>query len=223
MPETAERIEISQLGLLEAVLFAAGNPITAAELARILQLDVLGTQNLVTELKRDLDRRQSGLTVRQVAGGYQLATRPEAFAIVERLSQVVDRKISAPTMETLSIVAFKQPITKAEIEQIRGVRVERALQKLLELELIAEVGRKNVLGRPILYGTTETFLRCFGINTLDDLPALPTTEEAAAGLDAEQMELFQEVQHLQAEQAAGTEEAGTEEAPAANEDMPSAK
>ena len=219
MPETAERIEISQLGLLEAVLFAAGNPITAAELARILQLDVLGTQNLVTELKRDLDRRQSGLTIRQVAGGYQLATRPEAFAIVERLSQVVDRKISAPTMETLSIVAFKQPITKAEIEQIRGVRVERALQKLLELELIAEVGRKNVLGRPILYGTTETFLRCFGINTLDDLPALPTTEEAAAGLDAEQMELFQEVQQLQAEQAAGTEE----EAPAANEDMPSAK
>ena len=197
MPETAERIEISQLGLLEAVLFAAGNPITAAELARILQLDVLGTQNLVAELKSDLDRRHSGLTIRQVAGGYQLATRPEAFAIVERLSEVVDRKISAPTMETLSIVAFKQPITKAEIEQIRGVRVERALQKLLELELIAEVGRKNVLGRPILYGTTETFLRCFGINTLEDLPELPTTEEAAAGLDAEQRELFQEVQQLQ--------------------------
>ncbi|SFT34289.1 segregation and condensation protein B [Selenomonas sp. GACV-9] len=218
MPEMAERFEISQLGLLEAVLFAAGNPITAAELARILQLDVLGTQNLLAELKKELDQRHSGLTVRQVAGGYQLATRPEAFAIVERLSQVVDRKISAPTMETLSIVAFKQPITKAEIEQIRGVRVERALQKLLELELIAEVGRKNVLGRPILYGTTETFLRCFGINTLDDLPALPTTEEAAAGLDAEQMELFQEVQQLQAEQAAGTEEA-----PAAHEDMPSAK
>jgi len=223
MPETAERIEISQLGLLEAVLFAAGNPITAAELARILQLDVLGTQNLVAELKSDLDRRHSGLTIRQVAGGYQLATRPEAFAIVERLSEVVDRKISAPTMETLSIVAFKQPITKAEIEQIRGVRVERALQKLLELELIAEVGRKNVLGRPILYGTTETFLRCFGINTLEDLPELPTTEEAAAGLDAEQMELFQEVQQLQAEQAAGTEEAGTEEAPAAHDDMPPAE
>lgn len=220
MPETAERIEISQLGLLEAVLFAAGNPITAAELARILQLDVLGTQNLVAELKSDLDRRHSGLTIRQVAGGYQLATRPEAFAIVERLSEVVDRKISAPTMETLSIVAFKQPITKAEIEQIRGVRVERALQKLLELELIAEVGRKNVLGRPILYGTTETFLRCFGINTLEDLPELPTTEEAAAGLDAEQMELFQEVQQLQSQNDADTEE---QEAPMAHEDMPSAK
>ncbi|TYZ30211.1 SMC-Scp complex subunit ScpB [Selenomonas caprae] len=220
MPETAERIEISQLGVLEAVLFAAGNPITAAELARILQLDVLGTQNLVAELKSELDRRHSGLTIRQVAGGYQLATRPEAFAIVERLSEVVDRKISAPTMETLSIVAFKQPITKAEIEQIRGVRVERALQKLLELELIAEVGRKNVLGRPILYGTTETFLRCFGINTLEDLPELPTTEEAAAGLDAEQMELFQEVQQLQSQNDADTEE---QEAPMAHDDMPPAE
>ena len=115
-----------------------------------------------------------------------------------RLSQVVDRKIPAPTMETLSIVAFRQPITKAEVEQIRGVRVERALQKLMELELITEVGRKKVMGRPILYGTTDTFLRCFGINTLGDLPALPTTEEVAAGLDTEQMELFQEVKHLQA-------------------------
>ena len=207
MPETAERIEISQLGLLEAVLFAAGNPITAAELARILQLDVLGTQNLVAELKSDLDRRHSGLTIRQVAGGYQLATRPEAFATVERLSQVVDRKISAPTMETLSIIAFKQPITKAEIEQIRGVRIERALQKLIELELIAEVGRKQVLGRPILYGTTDTFLRCFGINTLDELPELPTTEEAVAALDNEQMLLFQEVQQLRA----GEEPAAAEE------------
>ena len=126
-----------------------------------------------------------------------MATRPEAFAVVERLTEVVDRKLSAPTMETLSIIAFKQPITKAEVEQIRGVRVERALQKLMELELITEVGRKAVIGRPILYGTTDTFLRCFGINSLDDLPDLPTTEEAAAGLDAEQMELFNEVRQMQ--------------------------
>jgi segregation and condensation protein B len=162
--------------------------------AHIVQLDLIGTQNLLLELQQDLDQRHSGLTIRQVAGGYQLATRPEAFAVVERLSQVVDRKISAPTMETLSIIAFRQPITKAEIEQIRGVRIERALQKLMELELVAEVGRKKVLGRPILYGTTDAFLRCFGINTLEDLPALPTTEDVAAGLDAEQMELFNEVQ-----------------------------
>ena len=197
MPETT-RAEIADTGLVEAVLFAAGNPVPVKELAAILELDVLGTQNILTRLQQELDERHSGLTLRQVAGGYQLATRPEAFATVERLSQVVDRKISAPTMETLSIIAFKQPITKAEIEQIRGVRIERALQKLIELELIAEVGRKQVLGRPILYGTTDTFLRCFGINTLDELPELPTTEEAVAALDNEQMLLFQEVQQLQA-------------------------
>ena len=198
MPEQKTRAEISAIGMVEAVLFAAGNPMSASEIAHILQLDLIGTQNLLHELQQELDERHSGLTIRQVAGGYQLATRPEAFITVERLSQVVDRKISAPTMETLSIVAFRQPITKAEVEQIRGVRVERALQKLMELELITEVGRKKVMGRPILYGTTDTFLRCFGINTLADLPALPTTEEVAAGLDTEQMELFQEIKHLQA-------------------------
>lgn len=206
MPEIT-RAEIADTGLVEAVLFAAGNPVPVKELAAILELDVLGTQNILTRLQQELDERHSGLTLRQVAGGYQLATRPEAFATVERLSQVVDRKISAPTMETLSIIAFKQPITKAEIEQIRGVRIERALQKLIELELIAEVGRKQVLGRPILYGTTDTFLRCFGINTLDELPELPTTEEAVAALDNEQMLLFQEVQQLQAgEETAAAEE-----------------
>ena len=210
MPETT-RAEIADTGLVEAVLFAAGNPVPVKELAAILELDVLGTQNILTRLQQELDERHSGLTLRQVAGGYQLATRPEAFATVERLSQVVDRKISAPTMETLSIIAFKQPITKAEIEQIRGVRIERALQKLIELELIAEVGRKQVLGRPILYGTTDTFLRCFGINTLDELPELPTTEEAVAALDNEQMLLFQEVQQLQAgEETAAAEEETSE-------------
>ena len=206
MPDQKIRAEISATGMVEAVLFAAGNPMTANEIAHIIQLDLIGTQNLLLELQQDLDQRQSGLTLRQVAGGYQLATRPEAFAVVERLSQVVDRKISAPTMETLSIIAFRQPITKAEIEQIRGVRIERALQKLMELELVAEVGRKKVLGRPILYGTTDAFLRCFGINTLEDLPALPTTEDVAAGLDAEQMELFNEVKQLQVERTEIQEE-----------------
>ena len=143
----------------------------------------------VVELARDLQAKLtsegSGLTVQRVAGGYQLVTRPEAYATVERLSQVTDRHLSAPTMETLSIIAFKQPITKPEIEQLRGVRVERALAKLLELDLICELGRKQVIGRPILYGTTATFLRCFGLDSLDDLPQLPTTEDEAESLDDE--------------------------------------
>ena len=188
MSETAPTTAV-----LEAVLFAAGDPMGMEDLAGILQTDLLTAQNLVTRLQAELDERQSGLTIRRVAGGLQLATRPELYPVVERLSQVVDRKISAPTMETLSIIAFKQPITKQEIEHIRGVRIERALAKLLELELISEVGRKQVLGRPILYGTTDTFLRSFGLNSLEDLPSLPSDREAAVGMDDEQLELLGEL------------------------------
>ena len=182
---------------LEAVMFAAGDPMSMEDLADILRTDLLTVQNLMTRLEKDLAERHSGLTVRRVAGGLQLATRPELYPVVERLSQVVDRKISAPTMETLSIIAFKQPITKQEIEHIRGVRIERALTKLIELELIAEVGRKQVLGRPILYGTTDTFLRTFGLNSLEELPNLPSDREAAVGMDDEQLELLGELEGLE--------------------------
>lgn len=179
---------------LEAVLFAAGDPMSMEDLAGVLQTDMLTTQNLMTRLEKELAEGERGLTIRRVAGGLQLATRPDLYPVVERLSQVVDRKISAPTMETLSIIAFKQPITKQEIEHIRGVRIERALAKLLELELISEVGRKQVLGRPILYGTTDTFLRTFGLNSLEDLPKLPSDREAAVGMDDEQLELLGELE-----------------------------
>ena len=181
---------------LEAVMFAAGDPMSMEDLADILHADLLTVQNLTTRLQKELDERHSGLTIRRVAGGLQLATRPELYPVVERLSQVVDRKLSAPTMETLSIIAFKQPITKQEIEHIRGVRIERALSKLIELELISEVGRKQVLGRPILYGTTDTFLRTFGLDSLEDLPNLPSDREAAVGMDDEQLELLGELEGL---------------------------
>lgn len=180
----------ANVGALEAVLFAAGEPIAISSLAKILAIDELEVNNLLTELSTLLASYNSGLQINHVAGGYQLSTKSEFFPAVEKLNQVVDRKLSAPTMETLSIIAFKQPITKSEIEFIRGVRAERALQKLLELELIAEVGRKAVLGRPILYGTTPAFLACFGINSLDDLPKLPSDEEAMSGQDKTQFNLF---------------------------------
>lgn len=192
--------------VLEAVLFAAGDPMGMEELADVLHTDILTVQNLMTRLQRELEEGQRGLVVRRVAGGMQLATRPELYPVVERLSQVVDRKISAPTMETLSIIAFKQPITKQEIEHIRGVRIERALAKLLELELISEVGRKQVLGRPILYGTTDTFLRTFGLNSLSDLPSLPSDCEAAVGMDDEQLELLGELGEPKISEEPETEE-----------------
>ena len=122
----------------------------------------------------------------------KVAERPDAIVgpCGGRTRGPVDRRLTAPTMETLSIIAFKQPITKAEIEAIRGVRAEKALARLLEYELIAEVGRKQAIGRPILYGTTDRFLQVFGLKSLEDLPSLPTDEEALAQLDIQQLSLI---------------------------------
>ena len=114
-------------GILEAVLFAAGDPVTVEQLMKILELDRPAVNSVAKGLSETLEKRGSGLALRRVAGGYQLVTRPEYFFAVERLTQATDKKLSAPAMETLSIIAFKQPITKQEIEQIRGVRVERSL------------------------------------------------------------------------------------------------
>ena len=194
-----KRLEMSEkagnTAALEAVLFAAGNPVTEEQLARVLELEPIQAEDLIGQLQRELEEGHRGLTLRQVAGGWQMVTRPEYYPVIEKLAETADKKLSTPAMETLSIIAFKQPITKQEIEHIRGVRVERALAKLLELELICEKGRKHVVGHPILYGTTETFLKCFGLNNLEDLPALPTLEEAKAGLDVEQLSLLEEMEN----------------------------
>ena len=182
--------ERDALGTLEAVLFAAGDPVRLDALQKIFAKPPETLRRLAEKLKERLEERGSGLTLREVAGGYQLVTRPEYYGTIEKLTQVVDRRLTAPTMETLSIIAFKQPITKAEIEAIRGVRAEKALARLLEYELIAEVGRKQAIGRPILYGTTDRFLHVFGLKSLEDLPSLPTDEEALAQLDVQQLSLI---------------------------------
>ena len=161
-------------GALEAVLFAGGDPLTEAQLLEILETDVRTIRGLLSSLGEEFSARGSGLMLKETAGGWQMVTRPELFKYVERLSQEINRKLSRAAMETLSIIAFKQPVTKLEIEQIRGVQhAERILAQLISRELITEVGRKNVIGRPIQYGTTETFLRAFGLKNLDDLPILP--------------------------------------------------
>ena len=188
--EADRQAELSREATLEAVLFAAGNPLPLASLAAIMDCEESEVVELARSLQAKLTSEGSGLTVQRVAGGYQLVTRPEYYGAIEKLTQVVDRRLTAPTMETLSIIAFKQPITKAEIEAVRGVRVEKALTRLLDYELIAEVGRKQAVGRPILYGTTDRFLQVFGLKGLEDLPLLPTDEEAMAALDVEQLSLL---------------------------------
>ena len=177
--------------ILEAVLFAAGDPVRMDELLRILGCTPEALESAAAELRTTLDDRGSALTLREVAGGWQLVTRPAYYHYLEKLTQILDHKLTTPTMETLSIIAYRQPITKTEIEEIRGVRIEKSLARLLEYGLIEERGRKATIGRPILYATTDMFLEAFGLRSLEDLPNLLTDQEAAEGLAPEQLALIE--------------------------------
>ena len=164
-------------GILEALLFVNGDPLSLKRIAEILEVDQENVKLLLAQLIQDMNQQERGLTIIEVAGGYQLCTKPHLAGFLEKLVQIKENKLSIPALETLSIIAFKQPITKQEIEAIRGVRVDKVLANLLERNLIKELGRKEAIGRPIIYGTTEVFLKCFGLKSLEDLPELPELEE----------------------------------------------
>lgn len=160
-------------GHIEALLFASGDPLPAAKIADILSVpDEQHIILLIEEIKKQMNSESRGLTIVEVAGGFQICTKPELAATIEKLAEVQEVRLSSAAMETLSIIAFKQPITRQEIENIRGVQMDKLLNTLLERGLIKELGRKEVIGRPILYGTTEEFLKCFGLKSLEQLPDL---------------------------------------------------
>ncbi|WP_182187894.1 SMC-Scp complex subunit ScpB [Pectinatus frisingensis] len=159
---------------LEAMLFICGDPLSCNQISSILGIDQESIDALIAELQNDMNGTGRGLTIKKIADSYQMCTKPEMSPYLEKLTEMTDKKLSAPALETLSIIAFKQPITKQEVEAIRGVRADNVINRLLERELIQEIGRKKVVGRPILYGTTNTFLKCFGLSDIDQLPALPT-------------------------------------------------
>lgn len=163
---------------LEALLFASGDPLSVDKLAKILEIDELQVVKLITELRVDLQQLQRGLTIVEVAGGYQLCTKADLAVFVDRLGGNQDAKLTTAAMETLAIIAFRQPVTRQEIEQIRGVNVDKLVSQLVDRRLIKEMGRKETVGRPILYGTTTEFLQSFGLKDLSDLPDISqfTTE-----------------------------------------------
>lgn len=177
-------------GALEAVLFAAGEPVSVAELAQIMQLEKPQVWELLTTLQKAYEAETRGLMLRETAGGWQLVTKPVFYNLLLSLTQKKEIKLTNAAMETLAIVAFRQPVTRAEMEAIRGVKVDRVLNTLLDLGLVAEAGRKKALGNPILYATTEKFLTTFGLNSLKELPLVETTteDELAAEAQAEEME-----------------------------------
>ncbi len=167
--------EIDLPPLLEAYLFVATEPVQPAEIARTLQLDAAAVEEALEDMVNAYARRiNSGLHVVRIAGGYQMATRPALASGIGRLLAAPNQKsrLSKPALETLAIIAYQQPVTQAEIEAVRGVSADGVLKTLAERQLIAEAGRKEVAGRPILYATTPDFLHYFGLHTLEDLPPL---------------------------------------------------
>ena len=163
------------LAQVEAVLFLVREPLTSRKIAQLANLaDGTEVRKLVRRLKLLLESGESAFQVAEVAGGYQLLTRPELSPWLRRLLQVPSRpRLSGPAMETLAVVAYRQPILRAEIEAIRGVQCDDILRQLLDRDLIRIVGRSEDLGRPLLYGTTRPFLELFGLRNLDELPAPP--------------------------------------------------
>ena len=159
--------------IIEAVLFTMGDSVELSKLAEAIEDDEKKAKKLVECLKSEYAERESGITITELDGSYQMCSSGEYY---EQLTKVVKtpRKynLTEALLETLSIIAYKQPVTKAEIEKIRGVSCEHAVNRLIEFDLIAEVGRKDAPGKPILLGTTEQFLRCFGVTSLMDLPVL---------------------------------------------------
>ncbi len=161
-------------GRLEAVLFVAGEPVLVDDLAKALNETRFKVQMALSALKEEYDANQRGFCLRLFGEHVQLTTRPLYAADVVHLLQPVQKQtLSQAIMETLAVVAYRQPVTKAEIEAIRGVKCDYSVQSLTQKGLIVEVGRKDALGKPILYGTTDTFLQRFGIESLEELPPMP--------------------------------------------------
>ncbi len=164
-------------GRIEAILFVAGEAVSIKDLARALQTGEKEIRSAVSALRDEYDYEQRGFLMKRFGDNIQLATRPLYAGDVVRLLQPVQQQsLSQAAMETLSVVAYKQPVTRAEVEQIRGVKCDYSLQSLINKGLIQENGRKDTIGRPILYGTTDAFLSHFGIRGLEDLPPLPEIE-----------------------------------------------
>jgi len=178
--------------IVEAAIYITDEPLTADQIAAALGRPLAEIRPVLDELAADYARPGRGLSIREVAGGYKLATKPEHH---EEIRQFVKNlkpplKLSLPALETLAVVAYKQPITAPEIMEIRGVQGAGVLKTLLDRKLIATAGRKNVIGKPILYKTTREFLVQFGLKDLAELPTLKEFEELGriALSDAEEME-----------------------------------
>jgi segregation and condensation protein B len=171
--------------VVEAILFVAEEPVTAAEIAEVTEKPRSEVEAELAGLRDDLADAERGIVLREVAGGWRLYTRPEARPFLERFAATERAaRLSAAALETLAVVAYRQPVSRGQISEIRGVDSERALQTLARRGLVVEVGRAPGPGQAVLYGTTELFMEKLGLGTLDDLPPLADHVPPAEVVDA---------------------------------------
>jgi segregation and condensation protein B len=164
---------VNESAALEAVLFVTESPVPLGELAEVLELPKSRVQELLDELRQALEDRGAGLVLRSVAGGWRLYSHPDAYPFLERFStSATARKLSPAALETLSVVAYRQPVARSEISEIRGVDSDSAVRTLERLGMIEEKERLNIPGNPAVYVTTELFLEKMGLESLDGLPPL---------------------------------------------------
>ncbi len=158
---------------VEGILFAAGEPVKSAQLAAALDTDIKKIEKAVEELKDEYNESRRGFAIIDIDEGYQICSRPEYYTYIQViLGEQRRQALSNAAMETLAIIAYKQPVTRSSVEYIRGINSDGSVNRLLERGLIEEKGRLNAPGRPILYGTTVNFLRCFGLKSLSELPEI---------------------------------------------------
>lgn len=175
----------NEKSIIEALLFAGNEPVRPAEIREILSSvpppGDAAIRGIIDELRDEYAKSGRSFTIAEIAGGYRLQTLPEYGDWISKLRAAPSRrKLSAPALETLAIAAYRQPITKAEIEAIRGVNIDGVLENLMDRELIEPKGRKQAIGKPHLYGTTKKFLEHFGLRSIKDLPQIEELKRAAA-------------------------------------------
>jgi len=166
------------VALVEALIFVADEPVTAKLLGEVLEEERGSVQAAIEELVREYEGRESGLQIREIAGGWQLTTRTEFHEEVRQfLKTRPSAKLSLPSLETLAVIAYKQPVTVPEILDIRGVQSATSIKTLLDKRLIVAKGRKETVGRPMQYGTSKEFLLQFGLKDLSELPSIEDFED----------------------------------------------
>lgn len=157
---------------VEAILFVRGERVSMDELVEILEVPLLDLKEILQELVAEYSESKRGIQIITVDKGYLMCTCPEYSDILARMEKPVKKKLSPASLETLAVIAYRQPITRAEIDRIRGVKSDRVISSLLEKELIEEAGYKEVPGKPVLYITGSEFLKVFGLTSLKELPAV---------------------------------------------------